>query len=90
NAARGIAEAEDWPQRALRLAWRGIALDAMLAEHFPEAIRLTIHPSGSPGGKFPIRLSPAQAEAALPWHRVYLLNLAGRGELVSKRQALDA
>lgn len=90
NAARGIAEAEDWPRRALRLAWRGIALDAMLAEHFPEAIRLTIHPSGAPGGKFLIRLSPAQAEAALPWHRVYLLNLAGRGELVSKRQALDA
>ena len=83
NAARGIVENTDWPQRALRLAWRGIALDAMLAEHFPDAIRLTIHASGAPGGKYPIRLSPAQAEAALPWHRVYLLNLAGHGELLS-------
>nr|WP_199064343.1 L-tyrosine/L-tryptophan isonitrile synthase family protein [Chromobacterium sp. ASV5] len=79
------------PLAARRLAWRGLALDAMLAERYPDAIRLSIHEPAPEGGKFPIALAD---DAGLPWRGACRLDQTGAphtgpaGELAGSTQTI--
>lgn len=56
---------------------RSHAWSRLLAERFPEAIRLSIHPHACHSGKTAFRLIPGSSPWATPWHNVLVKHSAG-------------
>lgn len=78
-------------QRAYKVIQRSRAWDALLAERFPQAIRLSIHPQACGGRKIGIHLMETADAWLTPWHCV-AVEIQGRFRLMKRRQveSLDA
>ncbi len=48
---------------------RSDAWSRLVAERFPDSVRLSIHPQPVGGEKIPVRLLPSDERWATPWHR---------------------
>jgi pyoverdine/dityrosine biosynthesis protein Dit1 len=80
---------KDARTRAYGVIQRSNAWSGVVEKHFPEAVRLSIHPHGCGSAKLGIHLSePAQADNWItPWHGVALELEAGRFVLAKRAQA---
>ncbi len=81
SAAKRIAK-----RQALAVLQRSWAWGALLAELFPEAVRLSIHPQSAGAIKFGIHLSEERNAWMTPWHGV-LLKDGNRSHMVRRHQA---
>ncbi|WP_168415219.1 L-tyrosine/L-tryptophan isonitrile synthase family protein [Erwinia amylovora] len=61
---------QDSRQRAIRVIKRSQAWGALLAHHFPQAIRLSIHPQPAHSQKIGIHMIPTKDSWLTPWHGV--------------------
>ena len=71
--------------RAYEVIQRSNAWSELLAVHFPDAVRLSIHPQTCGTKKLGIRLMDAQSWMT-PWHGV-AVDMGGRFELLKRSQA---
>jgi pyoverdine/dityrosine biosynthesis protein Dit1 len=80
---------KDARARAYGVIQRSNAWSGVVEKHFPEAVRLSIHPHGCGSAKLGIHLSePAQADNWItPWHGVALELEDGRFVLAKRSQA---
>lgn len=67
---------------------RSHAWSRLLADRFPEAIRLSIHPHACHTGKTAFRLIPGQSPWATPWHNVLVKHANGL-RLMKRREAVS-
>ncbi|WP_263141513.1 L-tyrosine/L-tryptophan isonitrile synthase family protein [Pseudomonas sp. RIT-PI-AD] len=81
----------DAKERAVGVIQRSWAWGGLLAERFPQAIRLSIHPQPADSLKLGIHMLPTRDDWLTPWHGV-AVNTANRFVLMkrSEAQALDA
>jgi L-tyrosine isonitrile synthase len=77
---------KDCRRRAYEVIRRSKAWDAMLAAHFPNAVRLSIHPQVCGSRKMGIHLIETADEWLTPWHGV-AVEVGGRVVLQKRRQA---
>lgn len=63
---------EDAKQIAYKVIQRSNAWSSLVEKHFPEALRLSIHPQHPETAKLPIRLLPSENAWRTPWHGVVL------------------
>lgn len=64
-------------QRAYQVVYRSQAFSNLVAAAFPEAVRLSIHPSSPSAHKLGVRLVPSQDRWSTPWHNVLVLDTQG-------------
>lgn len=77
-------------RRAYRLLARSRAWGAIVHNHLPRAVRLSIHPQPLGAEKFGVNLvplAPGDSGWTTPWHSVVLYNHAGLPSLVRHDQA---
>jgi L-tyrosine isonitrile synthase len=74
-------------QRAYRVIRRSRAWGALIAEHHPDAVRLSIHPQPVGAPKFGIRLLDAPDAWTTPWHSAALRRTDGTWTLLPRRTA---
>jgi pyoverdine/dityrosine biosynthesis protein Dit1 len=72
--------------RALGVIQRSWAWGALLAERFPHALRLSIHPQPATSQKIGIHLMPTHEDWLTPWHGV-AVERNGRFTLMKRRAA---
>ncbi|GAA1943390.1 L-tyrosine/L-tryptophan isonitrile synthase family protein [Kitasatospora viridis] len=77
----------DCRQRAYGVIQRSRAWGALIAEQYPRAVRLSIHPQPVGAGKLGIRLLDADDAWITPWHSTVLRHPDGRTELMHRQQA---
>lgn len=82
NRARQLTKDLTYQVMARSNAWGRI-----VAMHFPEALRLSIHPQMSHSDKIGILLTPAEDNWVTPWHGVALLR--DQDYLLTKREAAE-
>ncbi|MHB2019535.1 MAG: L-tyrosine/L-tryptophan isonitrile synthase family protein, partial [Candidatus Xenobia bacterium] len=77
--------------RAYQVIQRSQAWSAVVEQHFPEAVRLSIHPHGCGAGKLGIHfIETAEGDSWMtPWHAVALEMEEGRF-ILTKRSAAEA
>jgi pyoverdine/dityrosine biosynthesis protein Dit1 len=76
---------------AKQIYQRSQAYSKLVAAHFPESFRLSIHPHEDWAEKTPIRLVPSNDRWATPWHNVAVWNKAdGSVTLMPRAQAEKA
>lgn len=73
--------------KSYELIRRSEAWSVLLKDHFPNAVRLSIHPHGIQSEKFGIRLVPSSDKWATPWHNV-VVKINDQYQLMHKAQAL--
>lgn len=76
-------------ERTIELMRRSDAWSALLEKHFPDELRLSIHPYPIGHEKFGVRLLPSALRWATPWHNV-TVKLHDRFELMHLSEALKA
>lgn len=74
-------------RRAYEVIQRSRAWDRLLAKHFPDAVRLSIHPQVCGGRKIGIHLMETQDEWLTAWHSV-AVEVQGRFRLMKREDAL--
>ncbi|MCF3136407.1 L-tyrosine/L-tryptophan isonitrile synthase family protein [Streptomyces olivochromogenes] len=74
-------------RRAYGVIQRSRAWGALIAEHHPEAVRLSIHPQPIGAPKFGIRLLDAPDAWTTPWHSAALRRTDGTWALMPRTQA---
>ncbi|MEU0009271.1 isocyanide synthase family protein [Streptomyces sp. NPDC006314] len=74
-------------QRAYGVIQRSRAWGAVIAEHHPHAVRLSIHPQPIGAAKFGIRLLKAPDAWTTPWHAVALQRTDGTWTLMPRAKA---
>ncbi|KVE38494.1 L-tyrosine/L-tryptophan isonitrile synthase family protein [Burkholderia sp. TSV86] len=72
--------------RALGVIQRSWAWGALLAERFPDAIRLSIHPQPAASLKIGIHMMPTRDSWLTPWHGV-AVSVGGQFMLMKRRDA---
>ncbi|MEV0371280.1 isocyanide synthase family protein [Streptomyces sp. NPDC050636] len=77
----------DCRRRAYGVIQRSRAWGDLIAEHWPEAFRLSIHPQPRGSAKFGIRLLDAPDVWMTPWHSCLLQHADGRRELMHRADA---
>jgi pyoverdine/dityrosine biosynthesis protein Dit1 len=82
---------KDCRRRAYEVTRRSKAWDRLLAECFPDAVRLSIHPQACGSRKIGIHLMETTDEWLTPWHGV-AVEVKGRFRLMKRKhvEALDA
>lgn len=73
-------------ERAYGVLHRSRAWGRLIAQRFPEAVRLSIHPQPCGSGKFGINLLEASDNWITPWHGV-AVDVGGRFVLMKRYQA---
>ncbi|KTD21956.1 pyoverdine biosynthesis protein PvcA [Legionella lansingensis] len=73
-------------ETAYEVVRRSNAWSRLLAEHFPAALRLSIHPQPCGSDKLGIQFLPAANRWATPWHNV-LLKKGDSWELIKRKEA---
>jgi pyoverdine/dityrosine biosynthesis protein Dit1 len=73
-------------ERAYGVMHRSRAWGRLIAQRFPEAVRLSIHPQPCGSGKFGINLLEASDNWITPWHGV-AVDVGGRFVLMKRYQA---
>jgi pyoverdine/dityrosine biosynthesis protein Dit1 len=76
----------DSERRGYGVLQRSRAWGRVIAERFPHAVRLSIHPQPCGSGKLGIRLLDATDDWITPWHGV-AVDVAGRFTLMKRREA---
>ncbi|AZE54400.1 PvcA protein [Pseudomonas synxantha] len=71
---------------AVEVIQRSWAWGDLLAQAFPDAIRLSIHPQAASSSKIGIHMMPAQNAWVTPWHGV-AVDMGDRIELMSRKAA---
>ncbi|MFH8775267.1 L-tyrosine/L-tryptophan isonitrile synthase family protein [Streptomyces sp. NPDC085866] len=74
-------------QRAYGVIRRSRAWGALIAEHHPRAVRLSIHPQPAGDAKFGIRLLDAPDAWTTPWHSAALRRTDGTWTLMPRERA---
>lgn len=74
-------------QRAYSVIQRSRAWGDLIAEHHPDAVRLSIHPQPVGAAKFGIRLLDAPDAWTTPWHSVALRRADGTWTLMPSKKA---
>ncbi|MFE3323428.1 L-tyrosine/L-tryptophan isonitrile synthase family protein [Streptomyces sp. NPDC059176] len=74
-------------RRAYGVIQRSRAWGALIAEHHPRAVRLSIHPQDVGGDKFGIRLLDAADAWTTPWHSAALRRPDGTWSLLPRASA---
>ncbi|MEV6208060.1 isocyanide synthase family protein [Kitasatospora sp. NPDC051914] len=74
-------------RRAYGVVQRSRAWGALIEEHHPRAVRLSIHPQRPGAEKFGLRLLDAADAWTTPWHSCVLLRADGGRELVHRAVA---
>jgi pyoverdine/dityrosine biosynthesis protein Dit1 len=74
-------------QRAYGVIQRSRAWGDLIAEHHPNAVRLSIHPQPVGAAKFGIRLLDAPDAWTTPWHSAALLRADGTWTLIPRAKA---
>lgn len=74
---------KDCRRRAYEVIQRSRAWDGLLAEHFPDAVRLSIHPQGCGSRKIGIHLMETKDEWLTAWHSV-AVEVQGRFRLMKR------
>lgn len=74
-------------QRAYGVIQRSRAWGALIAEHFPDAVRLSIHPQPVGAPKLGLRLLDAPDAWTTPWHSAALRRADGTWTLLPRREA---
>ncbi|MCB9744909.1 MAG: L-tyrosine/L-tryptophan isonitrile synthase family protein [Alphaproteobacteria bacterium] len=64
-------------ERAYEVVQRSNAFSRLIAECFPEALRLSIHPQGPHSAKIGVLLGEAESTWITPWHGVSMLTPEG-------------
>lgn len=64
-------------QRAYSVIQRSQAFSRLVAAHFPDAVRLSIHPHTATSEKLGIQLVPSDNRWATPWHNVLVMTEGG-------------
>jgi pyoverdine/dityrosine biosynthesis protein Dit1 len=82
----GVVPQPDVHRRAYAVLQRSRAWGRLIAERFPDAVRLSIHPQPCGSEKFGIRLLDAVDNWITPWHGV-VVDMTGRFVLMKRRQA---
>ncbi|MET7304764.1 isocyanide synthase family protein [Embleya sp. NPDC005575] len=77
----------DCRTRAYGVIQRSRAWSDLIAEHHPDALRLSIHPQRRGAEKFGIRLLDAPDVWATPWHTTVLHRADGRPHLLHRADA---
>ncbi len=73
-------------RRAYAVIQRSQAWDGLLAQHFPEAVRLSIHPQACGSRKIGIHLMETRDEWLTAWHSV-AVEVQGRYRLMKRQHA---
>lgn len=76
---------KDAKQRACGVIQRSWAWGNLLAQHFPTAIRLSIHPQPTDSVKMGIHMMPTKDDWLTPWHGV-AANVNGQFVLMKKKR----
>lgn len=71
---------------AYQMTQRSIAWSTLIAEEFPNAVRLSVHPQSGHGNKFGLRLLPSSDHWLTPWDGV-VVEVDGRYQLLKRWQA---
>jgi pyoverdine/dityrosine biosynthesis protein Dit1 len=74
-------------QRAYGVIQRSRAWGSLIADRFPESVRLSIHPQLSGSAKFGIMLLESPDSWMTPWHSVAILRSDGRFTLMKRVDA---
>ncbi|POX56478.1 pyoverdine biosynthesis protein PvcA [Streptomyces sp. Ru71] len=93
-----VEDTADWPgtrsalqracrERAYGVIQRSRAWGALIAEHHPHAVRLSIHPQPAGAPKFGIRLLDTPDAWTTPWHATALHRRDGTWTLVPRHEA---
>jgi pyoverdine/dityrosine biosynthesis protein Dit1 len=82
----GVAPDLNSERRAYGVMQRSRAWGRLIAERFPHAVRLSIHPQPCGSRKLGIRLLDAADNWITPWHGV-AVDVAGRFVLMKRREA---
>jgi len=69
-------------QKAYEMMYRGMALNALIEQHFPDAVRLSVHQYSNAGPKFTLGFVAGATKVLQPWHSVPVLRRSGTVELV--------
>lgn len=77
---------KDCRQRAYQVVQRSKAWDVLLAKHFPDAVRLSIHPQSCGSRKIGIHLMDTTDGWLTPWHGV-AVEVDGQFKLLKRREA---
>jgi pyoverdine/dityrosine biosynthesis protein Dit1 len=77
----------DCRRRAYGVIQRSRAWGALIAEHHPRSVRLSIHPQPAGAAKFGIRLLNAAGLWTTPWHSCAVHRTDGTWELLPRRNA---
>lgn len=78
----------DAKERAYGVIQRSWAWGALLADQFPRAIRLSIHPQPADSLKFDIHMMPTRDDWLTPWHGV-AVNTEDRFVLMKRSEVLE-
>ena len=78
----------DAKERAYGVIQRSWAWGALLADQFPRAIRLSIHPQPADSLKFGIHMMPTRDDWLTPWHGV-AVNTEDRFVLMKRSEVLE-
>ncbi|WP_319949614.1 L-tyrosine/L-tryptophan isonitrile synthase family protein [Streptomyces halobius] len=81
------ARQRDCRRRAYGVIQRSRAWGELIAEHWPEAFRLSIHPQPRGSARFGIRLLDSPDVWMTPWHSSLLQHTDGRLELMRRADA---
>lgn len=76
----------DCRRRAYEVIQRSRAWDSLLSQHFPDAVRLSIHPQACGSRKLGVHLMETEDEWLTAWHSV-AVEIAGRFKLMKRAQA---
>ncbi|MFD0527248.1 L-tyrosine/L-tryptophan isonitrile synthase family protein [Kitasatospora arboriphila] len=74
-------------RRAYEVVRRSRAWGALIEEHHPRAVRLSIHPQRAGAEKFGLRLLDAADPWTTPWHSCVVHHPDGRRELMHRAEA---
>ncbi|WP_327065128.1 isocyanide synthase family protein [Kitasatospora sp. NBC_01250] len=77
----------DCRRRAYGVLQRSRAWGALIAEHHPRAVRLSIHPQPPGAAKFGLRLLDTTDTWTTPWHAAAVHRAGGRWELMHRSDA---
>lgn len=75
-------------ERTYELLRRSDAWSKLLDSHYPNALRLSIHPHAIGHEKFGIKLVPSSNKWATPWHNV-VVKIKNKYELMHKKKAIE-
>jgi L-tyrosine isonitrile synthase len=84
SKSRRIVEAKKVAREMMR---RSEAYSGMIKNEFPDAVRLSCHPSSNAGAKFSWQFIRGDNTWATPWHRALLVRRDGSHQLVRRADA---